>query len=1143
MKRTQLLKLLAITMLMATVVVSCTEQFTGQDALLLQSSFDREQVLLEDSIRRVQADEEFQYELLRDSLQRAGGVINYAVTVISAANSGTTSGRGEVAAGATVTVSQHGVSTTVTTNAAGQAVFEDMRVGNAAVTVSATDHTTAAATVDLTPIEATEGDATIDYSKIVRNAATQIPLFPTAGEGAATIEGVVYGETDLTNDSPELIEGYSVTAYINVDNLDSDYFDPDGATNADAAGRIVQITYTDVAQTVQTASDGSYSITVPASGEGLPISIATSDFVSDVSYHEIVAENTLGVGTYRHVFSPNNTTSTDIEQVPAVFIEIDAPTGSEETGSGASASAVVDDEGNMVALRIDDAGRGYTQAPEVVIDGIGNEGFGAAGSVTITNGRITSASLTAAGQDYDPNNTDVELQFTGKEPTVNANVEFSLNDMMGEGWSLRDDVNYGSLPVGSFNGGILVNSGSGFVTQPTSTTLTNATGTGATATAEALIYVDELDVTAVGKGYTATPLATFAGGTPSDDENPDEAIAAVELAYGPLLNTITVGSYGWEEGPFTNDKSSEPSVSVDDVNGNSYNTSSSADIDVTWSSTGVLPEGTTLQINNAGSGYIDGEVDVTFSGAGFGGTQPAVKVETNGDGITSIEVLETTDGWDQEQTITVTVSGAGTLADVELAANSVEYPVASVTVNTGGSYQFNTLTADEIDDLLDGNNPYGGGIEENDMRLYVNSSTDDFLYEADLEFNRCVERVVLYESGEYFEGPTSLTIDAPASGTGVTATVDFTLDGYIVDIVINAGGSGYTPEDTEITIAGGNDDVEVDMTPFEDDLDAWEELAVDPLLVGFTVEDGGQGYTADPNVMVTVPGDGAYGSQSYGIATATSDGDAITSVDFAGAIASLEYEFNDLGDLDYSGIEVSIMTWKDAGALEAEFATGAVVAINVTNGGENYDAANPPTIRIESPDGIGSTATAVAVVVDGRVVRIDLTDGGSGYDPDNAPSVEFIEPDGAPVTAKAVAFIDEKTGAITSVSLRSPTDDCLDPSYYSSSYSTPSTSGEGYIVAPGATATASVAGEGSGAVLEVEINDEGEVTSVTVVDGGSGYFGGNMSENYTSTPGNDVDVSYYTVTNQSSNNVVSGKTHIRDINLGTGREFDPSYDN
>ena len=1134
MKPTRVFKGLVFTLLITALISSCTDQFGGQEVLTLQSEFNREEALLRDSLARVAAEEDFQRELLRDSLLRAGGRINYAVTVVSGANSGTTSGRGEIASGATVTVSQHGTPMEATTDASGQVVFDDMRVGNASVTVTFANHTSAAVIVDLTPVEATDGDATIDYSKVTRNAATMIPIFPTSGTGTATIEGQVLGDTDLTNEVKENIANYPITAYIDVDAMDSDYFNPGGATNADAAGRIIQITYTDIAQTVTTDASGNYSMVVPASGNGLPIGIGVSDFLADVTYYQM-ARNPASTNepiteavTVGHVFSPNNTTATDIFQVPSAFIRITAPTGGGETGSGALATAIINQGDVISGLRISDVGRGYTQAPDMEIVG---DGFGAAGTISITNGYITDAVLNSGGQDYSFAN--VNLSFGGKDPAVSANVEYVLDDMMGMGYSLASDVNYANVTGAASFGDIVDNTGAEYITQPGSFTIDEGTNSSASVTAVAEISVASLTESAKGGGYTATPLATFSGGTPSDPDAPVEAIAAVELASGPLTS---IGSFAAYEplggGPFTNDKTATPVVDVIDVSGTGFTPDVDADIDVTWATTGWLPAGTLLQINNAGTGYIDGEVDIAFSGAGASTNAANVryKVRTDGDAITEIEILNSTDGWDQTQTITITVTGVGAGADVQLPASTIEYPVSGFTINTGGEYYFNTLTATEITDLLGGTNPYAGGQEGNELRLYVNSTSADTLLDADLTFNRCVESVTLVQGGEYEEGPTSLDIDAAPVG-GETAVYDFDLTGSIVDLVITDGGSGYLGEGLTVTLSGSTTgtDAVVDLSPFESNLTSWQELASEVSLVGFTVDDGGAGFSAAPNVAVEVPGSGG---QSYGIATATITGDAVSSVDFVSSITALSYEFSDLGDIAGSGIAIDLSIWKDAGSVEAEFATGSVVAVNVGNGGSGYDDANPPTIRFVAT-GTGSGATGVAVVSDGRVVRVDVTNGGSNYD--GAPDVEFIEPNNGAVTGAAVAIIDEKTGAITGVQLRDPSDDCFDPYFYNSGYGSSGTTGEGYLSAPTVTAEAGAAGNGSGATFEAEINTDGEITAINVLTGGTGYFNWNYSTNFSSNPGDDVDASYFTVTNQSSNNVISGKTHIRNIFIGTGR--------
>ena len=66
------------------------------------------------------------------------------------------------------------------------------------------------------------------------------------------------------------------------------------------------------------------------------------------------------------------------------------------------------------------------------------------------------------------------------------------------------------------------------------------------------------------------------------------------------------------------------------------------------------------------------------------------------------------------------------------------------------------------------------------------------------------------------------------------------------------------------------------------------------------------------------------------------------------------------------------------GALaSASITSGIVTAISVTNAGGLY--ASTPTVSIQSPVGLGSTATATATVVNGAVTAVTVSYGGTGY--------------------------------------------------------------------------------------------------------------------------------------------------------------------
>lgn len=77
----------------------------------------------------------------------------------------------------------------------------------------------------------------------------------------------------------------------------------------------------------------------------------------------------------------------------------------------------------------------------------------------------------------------------------------------------------------------------------------------------------------------------------------------------------------------------------------------------------------------------------------------------------------------------------------------------------------------------------------------------------------------------------------------------------------------------------------------------------------------------------------------------------------------------------------------------------SVQNITVSNGGTGYDSDVPPIVTVAAPPS-GTTATAVATVVDGAVVGIDVTSGGSGY---ITPPVITIAPPTSGTTATATA--------------------------------------------------------------------------------------------------------------------------------------------
>ena len=140
---------------------SCVKDtFTEQDAYNEQ----RKNALQQDSIAKSNMELEAQLAmdqaLLLDSLKKVGGVINYSVATVNASESswlptafmdmGYKGEKGLV--GATVTIAQHGMVYTATTDASGIASFKDLRIGTANVNIQKTGFTTVDYVVELPPL-------------------------------------------------------------------------------------------------------------------------------------------------------------------------------------------------------------------------------------------------------------------------------------------------------------------------------------------------------------------------------------------------------------------------------------------------------------------------------------------------------------------------------------------------------------------------------------------------------------------------------------------------------------------------------------------------------------------------------------------------------------------------------------------------------------------------------------------------------------------------------------------------------------------------------------------------------------------------------------------------------------------------------
>ncbi|MHC1705845.1 MAG: beta strand repeat-containing protein [Tenuifilaceae bacterium] len=938
----KILRLLAAFLIIGVSIVSCEkDEFTEKDALTGQEDL----ITIADSLQK-------EFEILRDSLARIGGVVNYTVNVINAGNAGfmkASAQNGSLLAnglnGVTVTTSQLGVVSTKQTNDQGMVVFSDLRIGKVVVNISLANYTSVSYVAELTPDVITN----ITQSTI-RSAATQVPIFPLTGSATTTVSGLITYETDLTNGTPEKAASVPISASIDVNNTFINTYVNTGGNNG--TGEIIKIAYGDAVVSGTTDANGLYSLRVPTTASGLPIRVDVSDLAVTQSLltPTLYEKDVFGVQTVRTIFSQNTGAPSFIPTVRPAYVTFGAPTGTVVGGAPTTAATAVAvlSKGEIESINITNNGEGYTQVPMVKITG---NGTGATATATLTNGRVTAIVVNTKGQDY--STATISLTETGG---INATASAVLSKKLKS---------------------VAVNTGGSNYTAAPTITITGD-GTGATVVPKMNGYVSKINVTNVGGGYTTDPIVTISGGGGVG------ATATASLTTGNLRSiTVPADANAWY--------TVVPVVSFLN-HGGAEAPAATAVLDINGRVSGIT-------INVAGLGYTTPPAITFTSTVGSGAV--AVAVLGAGGAVASVVMVEKGSGYSSATPPTVSIASApagGTSASISVA--NIERRIASVNVTTpGAGFTFGTGAGnfDGSDVLFGGSAITGTQIKLNRALsgIAVNLSGNDFTSAptvvitgdntttatATAEVKYSVENIIVTNQGSGYTNTPTVVFTGDGSGATATATLG---DAYISKVVLGNSGSGYTAV-PYVEITGGG-------TPDENAIVA--AVLNGDKVESFTITQPGKGYGSAPTVTIKTYKTSASASANFN----------------SGSVAAISVTNPGLGYSVAPIVEFVSTSGTGAVATAVLDGQGRIQQINVTSAGSGYVTA--PTVNLVVPNAVITATGHVVVDAQGIVTGVVVDDGGNGYIA--VPAVTIL-PSVTGIGSGAIAIARISGGKVTSV--------------------------------------------------------------------------------------------------------------------------------
>lgn len=633
------------------------------------------------------------------------------------------------------------------------------------------------------------------------------------------------------------------------------------------------------------------------------------------------------------------------------------------------------------------------------------------------------------------------------------------------------------------------------------------------------LYTNVIFDGGTGSDFTADLTVGFSGTISSGGSGyTDAQYTNIPLDYASLipgaissLGTVTGGS-NYSDGtylsvPLTNISSSGSSATADititgnsvasatiNVRGSSYAVNDILSADVANIGGPLLVSGSQLLINNGGSGYENGVyTNVLLTNVSSSGSSATADVTVFGGAVTNVEVVDSGSGYQVGDTLSVSGSDLYTISSFTLTATNVNadhYAISGTdAVTTHSSANDPTINVNLGDILtisvsatghpfyivtqLDGDTGgYDGAYE-------VASVTGQGSQNGNVVFNTALATTgtYYYVCGNHPAMQGQIVVSAATFGSGAEFEIEsgdtITGSGFQVTVSDIGGAGNGSGATANISINGGVVTEVIITNPGNGLYDRNEVLTVDYTNLIFDDEQGQQQQSAQPTtdlefLITDLSGVSYLNITDYGAGYSPGDvltlPQSLTDLSFrsgyvqfsnGATVSTGNYVYTQNGEYVY---RVSI--GGNLGSTAPTFGQDSVGSVNITNQGSGYPASE-----------IYSELDVVSVTGTGTGLKVNVTTNASGQ-------VATITPvnnlSGFGYNVGDSLRIDDTllNSKILSVSITDQSGDYEADGFYTNLQQT------------------STSGNGTGAIFNASIDGGGNITSVTVFNGGTGYAAG-----------------------------------------------------